>query len=59
MDPLITEIQVYYGKPSDLPAYCQGLGKSPPPYSNIGEFFLEVVNEYEAERTIEVVYARQ
>ncbi|CAN0459614.1 unnamed protein product, partial [Ectocarpus sp. 12 AP-2014] len=24
-----------------------GLGKTPPAYSNIGEFFLEVVDEYE------------
>ncbi|CAB1109350.1 ABC [Ectocarpus sp. CCAP 1310/34] len=38
---------VYFGRPADLPAYCTGLGKTPPAYSNIGEFFLEVVDEYE------------
>eukprot|EP00903_Cladosiphon_okamuranus_P012160 g11407.t1 len=39
---------VFYGSPAGLPAYCTSLGKTPPPYSNIGEFFLEVVDEYEA-----------
>lgn len=46
--------KVYYGKPSGLPAYCEGLGKTPPPYSNIGEFFLEVVDEYETAGNVEV-----
>eukprot|EP00752_Nemacystus_decipiens_P008144 g7283.t1 len=39
---------VYYGSPANLPSYCTSLGKTPPSYSNIGEFFLEVVDEYEA-----------
>lgn len=47
--------QVYYGKPADLPAYCQGLGKPAPAYSNIGEFFLELVDEYEAADNVKVL----
>ncbi|CAN0352553.1 unnamed protein product [Pylaiella littoralis] len=39
---------VFFGTPADLPAYCTSLGKTPPSYSNIGEFFLEIVDEYEA-----------
>lgn len=46
---------VYYGKPSNLPNYCSSLGKPPPPYSNIAEFFLEVVDEYEASNTVKVL----
>ncbi|CAN0229893.1 unnamed protein product [Ascophyllum nodosum] len=44
---------VYYGKPSGLPAYCEGLGKPPPSFCNIGEFFLEVVDEYEGSKKVE------
>lgn len=47
-------VQVYFGRPSDLPTYCQGLGKPPPAYSNVGEFFLEVVDEYEAKDDVKV-----
>ena len=46
--------QVYYGPPADLPAYCTSLGKTPPAYSNIGEFFLAVVDEYEAADNVKV-----
>ena len=46
--------QVYYGAPADLPAYCTSLGKSPPAFSNTGEFFLEVVDEYEAADNVKV-----
>ncbi|CAM9621310.1 unnamed protein product, partial [Hapterophycus canaliculatus] len=35
---------VYFGSPAALPEYCSSLGKTPPSYSNIGEFFLEVVD---------------
>lgn len=51
--------QVYYGAPSALPAYCTGLGKEPPAYSNIGEFFLEVVDEYEANDNVKVRFVRR
>lgn len=47
---------MYFGKPSDLPDYCTNLGKPPPAYSNIGEFFLEVVDEYEAADNVKVRY---
>ncbi|CAN0419713.1 unnamed protein product, partial [Laminaria digitata] len=46
---------VFYGNPADLPSYCTGLGKTPPAYSNIGEFFLEVVDEYEAADNVKVL----
>lgn len=47
-------LQVFFGAPAALPAYCTGLGKTPPAYSNIGEFFLEVVDEYEAADNVKV-----
>lgn len=47
---------MYFGAPAGLPAYCTGLGKTPPAYSNIGEFFLEVVDEYEAADNVKVQY---
>lgn len=47
-------LKVYYGKPSGLPDYCDSLGKTPQPYCNITEFFLEVVDEYETSNTVKV-----
>ncbi|CAM9604466.1 unnamed protein product [Ectocarpus sp. 4 AP-2014] len=49
---------VYFGRPADLPAYCTGLGKTPPAYSNIGEFFLEVVDEYETADNVKALADR-
>eukprot|EP00904_Undaria_pinnatifida_P012369 jgi/Undpi1/8262/HiC_scaffold_25.g10732.m1 len=46
---------VFYGKPADLPSYCTGLGKQPPAFSNIGEYFLEVVDEYEAANNVKAL----
>lgn len=54
MNYSILVAQVYYGTPADLPSYCEGLGKSPPPYVNIGEFFLEVVDQYESNDNVKV-----
>lgn len=46
--------QVYFGKPSGLPDYCASVGKTPPQFSNIAEYFLEVVDEYEASDKVKV-----
>lgn len=56
---LIRIYKVYYGRPSGLPGYCTDLGKAPPLYSNIAEFFLEVVDEYEAADRVEVNFYLQ